>query len=71
MKDYIKKYLEALKNNTNDIRKHTAIALGMTFGAIIAGVILGKTSDNRVEVIVVEENIEIKPEPVYSDSSEF
>ena len=51
----LKKYFNALKNNTDDIRRKSLIAVGTTVAAVLAGVVLSKMSEDRVEVILIEE----------------
>ena len=52
----LKNYFAALKANTDDIRKKSLIAVGTTVAAVAAGIVLSKLSEDRVDVIVVEES---------------
>jgi hypothetical protein len=52
----LKQYFTALKTNTDDIRRKSLVAVGTTVAAVAAGIVLSKLSEDRVDVIVVEEN---------------
>lgn len=52
----LKNYFAALKTNTDDIRKKSLIAVGTTIAAVAAGIVLSKLSEDRVDVIVVQES---------------
>lgn len=63
----LKKYFVALKDNTDDIRKKTLVAGGTLLTAIVAGIVLSKLSEDRMDVIVIQEN---RPEEFLDDESE-
>ena len=61
----------ALKENTNDVRKNFLIAVGTVAGAIAAGLVLSKLSDDTERVIILQEAqpvefVEIPTEPTES-----
>ena len=49
------KFLTALKENTDDIRKKTLTLVGTIAAALLAGIVLNKLSEDRVDVIVLQE----------------
>ena len=49
------KFLTALKENTDDIRKKTLTLVGTVAAALLAGIVLNKLSEDRVDVIVLQE----------------
>lgn len=52
----LKQYFADLKTNTDDIRRKSLVAVGTTVVAVAAGIVLSKLSEDRVDIIVVEEN---------------
>ena len=68
----VKKFLAAFREDKDDIRKNTLIAVGGTLVAIAAGILLTKLNDDRVEVLVIQETEEILLDPTISvDPTEF
>lgn len=57
----MKKFLEALKNNTDGVRKKALITAATVAGSIVAGILLTKLNEDRVDVIVVEEKRSDEP----------
>lgn len=49
------RFLNALKENTDDIRKKTLTLVGTVAAALLAGIVLNKLSEDRVDVIVLQE----------------
>lgn len=49
------KFFTALKENTDDIRKKTLTLVGTVAAALLAGIVLNKLSEDRVDVIVLQE----------------
>ena len=49
------RFLNALKENTDDIRKKTLSLVGTVAAALLAGIVLNKLSEDRVDVIVLQE----------------
>lgn len=49
------RFLTALKENTDDIRKKTLTLVGTVAAALLAGIVLNKLSEDRVDVIVLQE----------------
>lgn len=68
----VKKFLVAFREDKDDIRKNTLIAVGGTLVAIAAGILLTKLNDDRVEVLVIQETEEILLDPTLPvDPTEF
>lgn len=71
MKKTLQRYFTALKENTDDIRKKSLIAFGTTVATIVAGVVLTKLNEDRVDVVVLQPNeFEVHPAPSTS-TTEF
>lgn len=51
----LKKFFSDLRDDTDDIRKRTLIAVGTTVAALVAGIVLTKLNEDRVDVIIIEE----------------
>lgn len=66
----LKKYFAALKDNTDDIRKKSLIAIGTTVAALAAGIVLTKMTDDRVDVIVLNPT-EYEVHSDSTDTSDF
>lgn len=49
------RFITALKENENDIRKKVLVAVGITTAAVVAGVVLAKMKDQSENVLVVIE----------------
>ena len=49
------KFFTALKENTDDIRKKTLTLVGTVAAALLAGIVLNKLSEDRIDVIVLQE----------------
>jgi hypothetical protein len=69
----VKKFLRAFRENTDDIRKKTAIAILGTAGSLAIALVLTKLNEDRVDVLVIKEVPEEKllDEPQHSNPTEF